>query len=105
MPIKFHLLKADGSLDLQVHPDVTLEVNGPGLSGSPVAYTFRLGDGTLRFDDDLRVPHYIARFSTRDCPVQPLGWYTARVLEKGQELGSITFQADSPPGTSRSNSP
>lgn len=105
VPIKFHLVKSDGSMDSQLHPYVVLEVIGPNSQGVTVTYAFKLSDGTLRFDNNLRLPHYIANFATRSYPVQPLGWYTARVVEQGAILGSITFQADTAPGTSRSNSP
>lgn len=104
VPIKFHLVKADGSLDSQLHPDLALVVDGPGPQGD-VTYTFRVSDGTLRYATELHVPHYIVNFTTRDYPVQPLGMYTARVLDNGTELGSITFQANTAPGTDRSNSP
>lgn len=105
VPIKFHLVKADGSLDRQVNPDLILEVTGPSPQGGTVTYTFRVSDGTLRFDNGLELPHYITNFATRNYPVQPLAFYTARVVEHGTELGSITFQANTASGTSRSNSP
>ncbi|MFZ5643572.1 MAG: hypothetical protein ACOY46_08285 [Bacillota bacterium] len=105
VPIKFHLVRPGGGVDFQLHPDVMLEVSGPGPQGAPVTYTFRLSDGTLRFDSHFGHPHYIANFNTRLYPVQDQGWYTARVVERGAELGSISFQARRGSGTSRSNSP
>ncbi|GAB6172789.1 hypothetical protein JCM15765_22670 [Paradesulfitobacterium aromaticivorans] len=80
VPIKFHL--HEPSID----NDVRLEVTGPAKDGGTVTYFFRTSDGTLKFDNHLDEPHYLARFSTFDFPVVTNATYIATVYDDSQAV-------------------
>ncbi|HEU4962523.1 MAG TPA: hypothetical protein VFV52_01495 [Bacilli bacterium] len=92
VPIKFHLHDAYGLIDDSLHADVRLEVTGPGVNGGDVKYVFAIADGTLKFGESRKDPHYLARFSTWDDPVVTDGWYTATVFVGSQPVCQKTFQ-------------
>lgn len=80
VPIKFHLNNPEtGEMESSPLDDVRLEVKGPDVRGGHVTYLFAVDDGTLKFDQKVDEPHYLARFSTFDYPVKTDSTYTATV--------------------------
>lgn len=79
VPIKFHLHDQSGKIDEVERQGVRLEVIGPSADGGIVTYVFAIHNGTLKFDNKLSEPHYLARFSTFDYPVVTGGTYIAKV--------------------------
>jgi len=104
VPIKFHLVKPDGSFDYQQH-DLALVISGPDANGVPQEYVFSQANGNLRFDSSLEKPHYIALLSSFDHSLKVGGYYTAAVKLGDTVLGTRDFMVDEAPGTSRSNRP
>lgn len=104
VPIKFHLVKPDGTLDNQER-DVVLVISGPDANGNPQEYVFSKANGNLKFDGCLEKPHYIAHLSSFDYSLLAGGNYTAAVKSGDTVLGTREFMVDDAPGTSRSNSP
>ena len=86
VPIKFHIQG-----DAAPRSTVRLEVTGPGVNGGTVNYVFRASDGTLKFDQKVQEPHYLARFSTFDDPVVTDGLYTASVYDGDKLLCQKQF--------------
>ncbi len=104
VPIKFHLLDCLGDA-IAEQRNVSLEVTGPYATGAEVTYVFSLSDGTLKYDDTVSPPHYIANFSTKTCSVMDGGHYTAEVKEDGAPIGSVAFDVSTSSGTGRGNKP
>ncbi|MGC5325284.1 hypothetical protein [Brevibacillus sp. SYSU BS000544] len=91
VPIKFHLHDPSGQLETASRSDVRLEVTGPGVNGGTVSYVFSMKDGTLKFDNKVDEPHYLARFSTFDYPVKNDGTYVATVYVGNQAYCAKEF--------------
>jgi hypothetical protein len=104
VPIKFHLLDCAGET-IAEQLNITLEVTGPNSLGVETTYTFSLGDGSLKFDDAVSPPHYVANLSTKTYSVLDGGTYVAEVKQDGDAIGSIGFQVSTSAGTCRGNKP
>lgn len=107
LPIKFHLIDCKtGQYETAPRDGITLEVIGPNAQGVQMVYKFSLNDpvDTLKWDENLAEPHYIAVFSTKTYPVMAGGQYRAQVKDNGTVIGSIDFTANVESESNRSNS-
>jgi hypothetical protein len=91
VPIKFHLKNTLGGMETTDRPNVRLEVTGRGVGGGTVTYTFKQSDGTLKFDERVEEPHYLARFSTFDYPVVTDATYQAIVYDGSKVMCGKSF--------------
>lgn len=90
MPIKFHLVNSDGTLDTQKR-GVDLLVSGVNEAGNSVEYRFSVPDGTLEWEGSLEKPHYSLLFDTEKYPEKAGTYYTVKAMYGEQVLGSTTF--------------
>ncbi|MDW7649927.1 MAG: hypothetical protein SCK29_08850 [Bacillota bacterium] len=93
MPIKFHLIKSDGTFDTMKR-GIDLIITGVDDNGNPVEYVFSVVNNTLDWEEHgLNKPHYKLMFDTKLYTVAPNTYYTATVHYGQQVLGYTRFKS------------